>query len=97
MTLREKINQLANKEVFYSGCVYHAYRSENNAFYIGDVSISVENTETEFEVKVIYSKTLEPFLDEEVIDREFEFEEDIFLKAYNDEDIIQTTLYPKNL
>lgn len=96
MTLREKINQLANKEVFYEGSVYHAYNNQNNAFYIGDITIEVKNTESEFEVKTSYSKTLEPFLEEEVIEREFEFEdEEIYLKAYKDEDIIQTTSYPK--
>lgn len=96
MTLREKINQLANKEVFYEGSVYHAYNNQNNAFYIGDITIEVKNTETEFEVKTSYSKTLEPFLEEEVIERELAFEdEEIYLKAYKDEDIIQTTSYPK--
>lgn len=96
MTLREKINQLANKEVFYEGSVYHAYNNQNNAFYIGDITIEVKNTESEFEVKTSYSKTLEPFLEEEVIERELAFEdEEIYLKAYKDEDIIQTTSYPK--
>ena len=96
MTLREKISQLENKEIFYDGSVYHAYNNRNNAFYLGDISIEVENTESEFKIVTSYSKTLEPFLDEEVIEGEFGYEdEEIFLKAYKDEDVTQTTSYPK--
>lgn len=95
MTLREKIEELSEKELDLECSVFHAYNNQNNAFYLGDILISARAGEDgEIIKKVSYTKTLTPFLDEEVIDNDF-YDEDVFLKEYQEEHITTEITYKK--